>query len=79
MKFSSSVCPFILRGVSLIGIDSAESPIEFKELIWNLFANEWSMDLEEYSRTVSLDHIDEEVQKILKGQQVGRVVIKHGV
>jgi hypothetical protein len=37
------------------------------------------MDLEEYSRTVSLDHIDEEVQKILKGQQVGRVVIKHGV
>jgi hypothetical protein len=79
MKFSSSVFPFILRGVSLIGIDSAESPIEFKELIWNLFANEWSMDLEEYSRTVSLDHIDEEVQKILKGQQVGRVVIKHGV
>ena len=79
MKFSSSVFPFILRGVSLIGIDSAESPIEFKELIWNLFANEWSMDLEEYSRTVSLDRIDEEVQKILKGQQVGRVVIKHGV
>ena len=37
------------------------------------------MDLEEYSRTVSLDRIDEEVQKILKGQQVGRVVIKHGV
>ena len=79
MKFSSSVFPFILRGVSLIGIDSAESPIEFKKLIWSLFAGEWSMDLEEYSRTVSLSHIDEEIQKILKGQQVGRVVIKHGV
>ena len=58
---------------------SFKTTIEFKELIWNLFANQWSMDLEEYSRTVSLDRIDEEVQKILKGQQVGRVVIKHGV
>ena len=31
MKFTSSVFPFILRGVSLIGIDSAESDINFKK------------------------------------------------
>jgi alcohol dehydrogenase len=37
MKFTSSVFPFILRGVSLIGIDSAESDINFKKEIWNLF------------------------------------------
>lgn len=79
MKFTSSVFPFILRGVSLIGIDSAESPINFKDEIWNLFATDWSLELNKYSKVISLDQIEEEVTKILKGQQVGRVVIKHGV
>ena len=37
MKFTSSVFPFILRGVSLIGIDSAESPIELKERIMETY------------------------------------------
>ena len=79
MKFTSSVFPFILRGVSLIGIDSAESPINFKDEIWNLFATDWALELNKYSKVISLDQIEEEVTKILKGQQVGRVVIKHGV
>ena len=79
MKFTSSVFPFILRGVSLIGIDSAESPINFKDEIWNLFATDWALELSKYSKVISLDQIEDEITKILKGQQVGRVVIKHGV
>lgn len=79
MKFTSSVFPFILRGVSLIGIDSAESPINFKDEIWNLFATDWALDLNKYSKVISLDQIEDEITKILKGQQVGRVVVKHGV
>ena len=79
MKFTSSVFPFILRGVSLIGIDSAESPLEFKTGLWKLLANEWMLDLEKYSKVIPLENVDEEIEKILKGQQVGRVVIKHGV
>ena len=79
MKFTSSVFPFILRGVSLIGIDSAESPINFKDEIWNLFATEWALELNKYSKVISLDQIEDEITKMLKGQQVGRVVIKHGV
>ena len=79
MKFTSSVFPFILRGVSLIGIDSAESPINFKDEIWNLFATDWALELNKYSKVISLDQIEGEITKILKGQQVGRVVIKHGV
>ena len=77
--FSSSVFPFILRGVSLVGIDSAESDILFKSELWNLLANEWKINLEDYSKVVSLEDIDIEIQKILNGQQVGRVVIKHEV
>ena len=78
MKFTSSVFPFILRGVSLIGIDSAESDINFKKEIWNLFSNEWSLDLSDYSKIVTLDNIGDEITKILQGKQIGRVVIKHG-
>jgi acrylyl-CoA reductase (NADPH) len=79
MKFTSSVFPFILRGVSLIGIDSAESDINFKQQIWELFSKDWSLNLEEYSKVVSLYDIGNEITAILNGAQIGRVVIKHGV
>jgi hypothetical protein len=78
MKFTSSVFPFILRGVSLIGIDSAESDINFKKEIWGLFSNDWSLNLDEYSRVIALEDVGNEIKKILDGKQVGRVVIKHG-
>ena len=78
MNLNTNVFPFILRGVSLIGIDSAESPIEFKESIWELLANDWKVDLEPYTKTIKLNEVGEEIDKILDGKQVGRVVIKHG-
>ena len=60
-------------------IFSAESPINFKDEIWNLFATDWALELNKYSKVISLDQIEDEITKILKGQQVGRVVVKHGV
>jgi acrylyl-CoA reductase (NADPH) len=78
MKFTSSVFPFILRGVSLIGVDSAESEINFKKEIWDLFSNDWSLNLDDYSKVISLEDIEDEITKILDGKQIGRVVIKHG-
>ena len=78
MKFTSSVFPFILRGISLIGVDSAESEINFKKEIWDLFSNNWSLNLDDYSKVISLEDIGDEITKILDGKQIGRVVIKHG-
>ena len=78
MKFTSSVFPFILRGISLIGVDSAESDINFKKEIWDLFSNDWSLNLDDYSKVISLEDIGDEITKILDGKQIGRVVIKHG-
>ena len=77
MKFTSSVFPFILRGISLIGVDSAESDINFKKEIWDLFSNDWSLNLDDYSKVIPLENIGVEITKILDGKQVGRVVIKH--
>ena len=76
--FTSSVFPFILRGVQLSGVDSAESPIDLKKELWNLLANEWLIDLNNQTKTVNINEIDNEIKKILDGGQIGRVVIKHG-
>ena len=78
MRFTSSVFPFILRGISLIGVDSAESDINFKKEIWNLFSSDWSLNLDDYSKVISIEDIGDEITKILDGKQIGRVVIKHG-
>ena len=76
--FTSSVFPFILRGVQLSGVDSAESPINLKKELWNLLANQWQIDLNNQTKTVNIKEIDNEIKKILDGGQIGRVVIKHG-
>lgn len=76
--FTSSVFPFILRGVQLSGIDSAESSLLLKKELWNLLSNEWSLNLTDHINTIQIDGIGDEVKKILNGNQVGRVVIKHG-
>ena len=76
--FTSSVFPFILRGVQLSGIDSAESSLTLKKELWNLLSDQWSLNLTEHTKTIQIDGIGDEVKKILEGNQVGRVVIKHG-
>ena len=77
-KFSSSVFPFILRGVQLCGIDSAESSIKLKKELWELLSNKWSLDLSNQTKIVKISEVGKEIDKILKGDQIGRVVIKHG-
>ena len=78
MELNTTVFPFILRGVALLGIDSAESAIEFKESIWKLLSEEWKVNLEDSSKTINLIDVGEEINRILHGEQIGRVVIKHG-
>ena len=77
-SFTSSVFPFILRGINLIGIDSAEISIKEKAVVWNNFANHWRLDaIQNISNNVDMYGMMDEVKKILEGRQVGRVVLKH--
>ena len=77
-KFDTTVFPFILRGVSLIGIDSAEESIYNKTKIWKNFASKWKLNnLKELYKIVDMDGMMHEIDKISNGQQVGRVVLKH--
>lgn len=75
-RFSSSVFPFILRGVSLVGIDSAAQPTGKRTRIWGHLATGWHTDLERITTEIGLDGIAGCVREILAGTHVGRTVVK---
>ena len=77
-KLQTSIFPFILRGVTLIGIDSAESLLEVKKEIWNNFSNDWKLELAKITKEVDLESLSDEVEKILQGNQVGRIRVNLG-
>jgi putative YhdH/YhfP family quinone oxidoreductase len=71
-----NVFPFILRGVSLVGIDSQNCPMAHRQRIWGKLATEWKPDLlNDLAREVSLDGLEKEIELILRGGQTGRVIV----
>ena len=79
IKLETTVFPFILRGIALQGIDSAESPISYKKYLWDKIASEWQISYSKSSiKIIKLNELAPEIDKILNGNQKGRVVVKHG-
>ena len=78
IEVNTTVFPFILRGITLAVIDSAESPLEFKTNLWNKFADEWKLDLSSMVKLVTKENLQHEIDLILQGGQQGRVVLTHG-
>ncbi len=79
MDLPSSVAPFILRGVSLLGIDSVMCPIELRKQAWARLATDLDAGkLSEMTQEVSLDQVIDAGTKLLAGQVRGRTVVKIG-
>jgi acrylyl-CoA reductase (NADPH) len=75
-KLETTVIPFLLRGVKLLGIDSVMCPSDRREAAWGRLASEMPADaLERLSHTVPLDALMDLGPKILQGQTEGRVVV----
>ena len=75
-ELKTNLFPFLQRGVSLIGIDSAERGLEVKKQLWEKLANDWKPDMLSYiAKEVKLLDIQTEIDKILEGKQVGKVLI----
>jgi putative YhdH/YhfP family quinone oxidoreductase len=75
-ELHTSIFPFILRGVTLYGIDSVECDIRVRPPLWQKLAAEWKLDnLEALATACGLDELGTEIGKILAGQQVGRVLV----
>ena len=73
-----TVYPFILRGVALLGIDSAECPMELRALLWSRLAREWKPDLSRIVSECSLEELSGKIDLILAGKIRGRVVVNLG-
>ena len=77
MDLPSSVAPFILRGVCLLGIDSVMCPIELRKTAWSRLASDLDPGkLIEITHEISLEGVVEAGAKILAGQVRGRIVVK---
>lgn len=75
-KLETSIYPLILRGVSLMGIDSGNCLMEDRLKIWKNLADAWKpSNLERISRNCTLDDLPGEIEKILQGGQTGRVLV----
>ena len=71
-----NVYPFILRGISLVGIDSQSFPMTFRRQTWEKIATEWKLDnLDRQTSVRSLEELDSEIDRILAGKQKGRVIV----
>lgn len=71
-----NVFPFILRGVRLIGIDSAEYPMASRLKVWQKLASDWKPgNLESMVDEVTLDSLEEKIQGMLKGGLKRRALV----
>lgn len=71
-----NIYPFILRGVTLAGIDSAMCPRPERLAMWQKLAGPWKPDrLDEIAEEATLDELPDRIQRILAGQIVGRTLV----
>jgi acrylyl-CoA reductase (NADPH) len=77
MDLPTSVAPFILRGVCLLGIESVMCPIELRKIAWNRLVSDLDAGkLAEITHEIGLDQVIDTGAKILAGQVRGRIVVK---
>jgi acrylyl-CoA reductase (NADPH) len=77
MDLPGSVAPFILRGVSLLGIDSVMHPRAGRERAWQSLAAELDRaKLAEMTHEIGLGEVIDAGRKILDGQVRGRLIIR---
>lgn len=75
---NTSIFPFILRGVSLLGVDSAEASRNHRLYTWEKLAKDWKPEnLLSLAEIISLEELPEKINQMLKGNIRGRFVVKH--
>ena len=79
MKLDTTVAPFILRGVQLLGTDSANTPMSLRQTLWNKLAVEWRPDrVHDKVATIDFDELPMHFDAYLKGMARGRTVVRVG-
>jgi acrylyl-CoA reductase (NADPH) len=75
-ELALTVYPFILRGISLVGIDSQNCPYDLRKHIWQHLAVDWKVSaLRDVCEEIGLEGLSHHIKLMLKGKQMGRVVV----
>jgi len=78
-NLSTTVFPFIINGINLLGLDSANFPMKERRQIWKRLAQEWKLsDLHSMATMCTLEELDPYIDQILHGSLKGRVVVDMG-
>ncbi len=75
-RLDLTVFPFILRGITLIGIDSQNYPMKYRKIVWNKLADEWKPKQLHYTcNEIKLEDVAQKIELMLKGKLKGRTVL----
>jgi len=75
---NTSVFPFILRGVTLCGIDSAQADIDWRKKVWNALSTNWKPSyLQEMAEEIGVNQLDGKLTSMLQGKAKGRYILNH--
>lgn len=71
-----TVFPFILRGITLMGIDSQNCPMSARQKTWDLIAGEWKIPwLDRITTETTLQELDGRIETMLAGKHKGRTIV----
>ncbi|MBF8969721.1 hypothetical protein [Streptococcus sp. NLN76] len=76
LNLETTVPPFILRGIRLIGIDSVAFDQKKRQEIWSLLANEWKISGNVAVTMVKLEAVVEVAQELKVGRHLGRTIVE---
>lgn len=77
VELNTTVMPFILRGVKLLGVDSAMCPMDERRRVWERLATDIKpLHLPRITREIALEDLDATFDSLLKGRARGRTVVK---
>jgi putative YhdH/YhfP family quinone oxidoreductase len=80
LQLETTVLPFILRGINLLGVDSVEIPLDEKKKVWDKLATSWRCPVTEASaKHIGRHELDVHLKAYLQGQSSGKTVLDHSL
>lgn len=76
IKIETTVLPFILRGILVIGIDSVNVSHEIRSALWEKLAGEWNVIDQLYTKAITLEDLPETLAALLAGTHQGRTIVE---
>ncbi len=78
-NLETTIFPFILNGVNLLGVNSATCSMEHRRKLWDLLEDKWKpAHLDAMAKTIELDDLPSYIPRILEGKTTGRIVVNTG-